>query len=67
MKSCAENRRRPRQDRGAGARAERRLAAASSEGARDVSALALLKEHDQQEQETGEHVQSSHQVIEHNG
>ena len=28
---------------------------------------ALLKKYDQQQQETGEHVQSSHQVIEHNG
>ena len=53
----AEHRRRARQDRRAGAGAERRLAARATKRRRDVAALALLQQHDHQQQQADEHVQ----------
>jgi hypothetical protein len=63
----AEDRRGACEHGGTGACAKRGLAAASAERAGDVAAFALLQEHDEQEQQTGEHVQSDDQVVEHNG
>ena len=67
MKSAPEHGGGAGQHRRTGPGAERGLAAASAERAGDVAALALLQQHDQQEQQAGEHVQSGGQVIKHNG
>jgi hypothetical protein len=62
----AKHCRRLRQHRGACASAKRRLAAPASERAGHISTLALLQQHDQEQEKTDEHVQNRHQVIEHN-
>ena len=63
----AENARRARQHRRAGAGAERGLAAAAAERARHVAAFALLQEHDEQQQQADQDVQGREKVVEHNG
>ena len=67
MNSDAEDRRRPRQHRRAGAGAERGLAAAAAERARHVAALALLQQDDEQQQQAGSTYRTATKVVEHNG
>ena len=50
-----------------GSGSKRGLAAASAERAGDIAALALLQQHDQQEEQAGKHVQGGGHVIKHNG
>ena len=57
MNKHREDRRQLGEQRGAAARAERGLAAASAEGARHVAALALLQQDHQQQNEADEHVE----------
>ena len=47
------------------ARAESRLAPAAAERARHVAPFALLQQHDEQEEQTREHVESGDQVVKH--
>ena len=65
MNVAPSHRRHAGQQRGAGARAERGLRAPAAERGGDVAALALLKQHDDYQQQAREHVDAGQNDVQH--